>query len=141
MRDLLLKWGNLKPCQDSPTTNQIHNHWTHLFSLLNTTDRNILTIRSTWFISSGRPSTMSKITVAGVRTNVQELLKYSTEEKKRNFLETVEASCPYDSFIAETDQMNSSRLVSRIMTHSVTSVSLELSSYQLFHVPIWLSGR
>ena len=33
---------------------------------------------------------MSKITVAGVRTNVQELLKYSTEEKKRNFLETVE---------------------------------------------------
>jgi hypothetical protein len=27
---------------------------------------------------------------AGVRTNVQDLLKYSLEEKKRNFLETVE---------------------------------------------------
>lgn len=27
---------------------------------------------------------------AGVRTNVQELLTYSWEEKKRNFLETVE---------------------------------------------------
>lgn len=29
---------------------------------------------------------MSKITVAGVRTNVQSLLTYSLEEKKRNFL-------------------------------------------------------
>jgi len=33
---------------------------------------------------------MSKITVAGVRGNVAELLKFSLEEKKRNFLETVE---------------------------------------------------
>jgi len=33
---------------------------------------------------------MSKITVAGVRGNVKELLDYSTNEKKRNFLETVE---------------------------------------------------
>lgn len=33
---------------------------------------------------------MSKITVAGVRTNVQQLLEYSNETKKRNFLETVE---------------------------------------------------
>lgn len=33
---------------------------------------------------------MSKITVAGVRTNVQGLLDYSLNEKKRNFLETVE---------------------------------------------------
>ncbi|CAZ80714.1 unnamed protein product [Tuber melanosporum] len=33
---------------------------------------------------------MSKITVAGVRGNVKELLEYSTNEKKRNFLETVE---------------------------------------------------
>jgi len=32
---------------------------------------------------------MSKITVAGVRSNVQELLEYSNNEKKRNFLETV----------------------------------------------------
>lgn len=29
---------------------------------------------------------MSKITVAGVRTNVKELLDYSNNEKKRNFL-------------------------------------------------------
>lgn len=33
---------------------------------------------------------MSKITVAGVRQNVQELLDYSLNEKKRQFLETVE---------------------------------------------------
>lgn len=33
---------------------------------------------------------MSKITVAGVRTNVQSLLEFSLNEKKRNFLETVE---------------------------------------------------
>ncbi|KAF8545311.1 60S ribosomal protein L10a [Trichophaea hybrida] len=33
---------------------------------------------------------MSKITVAGVRGNVKELLDYSLNEKKRNFLETVE---------------------------------------------------
>lgn len=33
---------------------------------------------------------MSKITVAGVRQNVQQLLDYSNNEKKRNFLETVE---------------------------------------------------
>jgi large subunit ribosomal protein L10Ae len=32
----------------------------------------------------------SKISVAGVRGNVAEVLKYSLEEKKRNFLETVE---------------------------------------------------
>ena len=32
---------------------------------------------------------MSKISVAGVRTNVQQLLEHSTEKKKRNFLETV----------------------------------------------------
>jgi len=33
---------------------------------------------------------MSKISVAGVRGNVQGLLQFSLEEKKRNFLETVE---------------------------------------------------
>ena len=32
---------------------------------------------------------MSKISVAGVRSNVQQLLEHSTNEKKRNFLETV----------------------------------------------------
>ncbi|KAJ5127060.1 hypothetical protein N7448_007839 [Penicillium atrosanguineum] len=33
---------------------------------------------------------MSKITVAGVRENVKQVLDYSLNEKKRNFLETVE---------------------------------------------------
>jgi large subunit ribosomal protein L10Ae len=33
---------------------------------------------------------MSKISVASVRENVKELLQYSNETKKRNFLETVE---------------------------------------------------
>lgn len=33
---------------------------------------------------------MSKITVAGVRTQIDELLDYSLNTKKRNFLETVE---------------------------------------------------
>ena len=32
---------------------------------------------------------MSKISVAGVRNNVQQLLEHSNEKKKRNFLETV----------------------------------------------------
>lgn len=44
---------------------------------------------------------MSKITVAGVRTHVQELLDYSNNTKKRNFLgehclkapEVVDISC------------------------------------------------
>ncbi|KAL8420212.1 hypothetical protein RB594_003117 [Gaeumannomyces avenae] len=42
---------------------------------------------------------MSKITVAGVRSNVGELLEYSLETKKRNFLETIELQI-YDAFIA-----------------------------------------
>lgn len=51
--------------------------------------RLVLTKRPPRF--SGRRSfIMSKITVAGVRTNVQQLLEYSNETKKRNFLETVE---------------------------------------------------
>jgi ribosomal protein L1 len=33
---------------------------------------------------------MSKVSVADVRQNVQQLLNYSLNEKKRNFLETVE---------------------------------------------------
>lgn len=32
----------------------------------------------------------SKISVANVRQNVKDLLQYSTEEKKRNFTETIE---------------------------------------------------
>jgi ribosomal protein L1 len=45
---------------------------------------------------------MSKITVAGVRQNVKELLDYSNNEKKRNFLETVEVS-PRATFASDTN--------------------------------------
>jgi len=61
---------------------------------------------------------MSKITVAGVRTNVQELLKYSNEEKKRNFLETVELQIGLKNYDL-----------------SVTSVSREPSSCPRSPVP------
>ena len=47
---------------------------------------------------------MSKITVAGVRTNVQELLKYSNEEKKRNFLETVELQIGLKNYDPQRDK-------------------------------------
>ena len=85
---------------------------------------------------------MSKITVAGVRTNVQELLKYSTEEKKRNFLETVEVSrLPTIDVRRRLTKINSSKSASRTMIPSVISVSRERSSYQLSHDRTWLSGR
>ena len=71
---------------------------------------------------------MSKITVAGVRTNVQSLLEYSTNEKKRNFLETVELQV-INSWPQGTPSVNLlCRSASRIMTLNVTSVSLALSS-------------
>ena len=47
---------------------------------------------------------MSKITVAGVRSNVQELLKYSQEEKKRNFLETVELQIGLKNYDPQRDK-------------------------------------
>ncbi|KAK3708868.1 60S ribosomal protein L10A [Vermiconidia calcicola] len=47
---------------------------------------------------------MSKITVAGVRTNVQELLKYSNDEKKRNFLETVELQIGLKNYDPQRDK-------------------------------------
>ena len=47
---------------------------------------------------------MSKITVAGVRTNVQQLLHYSTEEKKRNFLETVELQIGLNNYDPQRDK-------------------------------------
>ena len=37
---------------------------------------------------------MSKITVAGVRSNVQSLLAYSLDEKKRNFLWVIPSTKP-----------------------------------------------
>merc|ERR1739841_105066 len=47
---------------------------------------------------------MSKITVAGVRQNVQELLQYSNEEKKRNFLETVELQIGLKNYDPQRDK-------------------------------------
>lgn len=47
---------------------------------------------------------MSKITVAGVRQNCQELLKYSNEEKKRNFLETVELQIGLKNYDPQRDK-------------------------------------
>lgn len=46
---------------------------------------------------------MSKITVAGVRGNVQELLKHS-QEKKRNFLETVELQVGLKNYDPQRDK-------------------------------------
>ncbi|KAL5344346.1 hypothetical protein V496_01785 [Pseudogymnoascus sp. VKM F-4515 (FW-2607)] len=46
----------------------------------------------------------SKITVAGVRTHVQELLEYSLETKKRNFLETVELQIGLKNYDPQRDK-------------------------------------
>ena len=53
---------------------------------------------------SGRQSIMSKITVAGVRSNVQQLLEYSNETKKRNFLETVELQIGLKNYDPQRDK-------------------------------------
>lgn len=47
---------------------------------------------------------MSKITVAGVRSNIQELLEYSLNEKKRNFLETVELQIGLKNYDPQRDK-------------------------------------
>ncbi|KAF1817094.1 putative 60S ribosomal protein L10A [Eremomyces bilateralis CBS 781.70] len=47
---------------------------------------------------------MSKITVAGVRANVKELLEYSNNEKKRNFLETVELQIGLKNYDPQRDK-------------------------------------
>jgi len=47
---------------------------------------------------------MSKISVAGVRGNVAELLKFSLEEKKRNFLETVELQIGLKNYDTSRDK-------------------------------------
>ena len=41
---------------------------------------------------------------AGVRTNVQQLLDYSTTEKKRNFLETVELQIGLKNYDPQRDK-------------------------------------
>ncbi|PLB35451.1 60S ribosomal protein L1 [Aspergillus taichungensis] len=47
---------------------------------------------------------MSKITVAGVRDNVSQLLNYSLNEKKRNFLETVELQIGLKNYDPQRDK-------------------------------------
>ncbi|EQL03564.1 hypothetical protein G6O67_007312 [Ophiocordyceps sinensis] len=47
---------------------------------------------------------MSKITVANVRTQVQELLEYSNDTKKRNFLETVELQIGLKNYDPQRDK-------------------------------------
>ncbi|KAI9904970.1 hypothetical protein N3K66_001499 [Trichothecium roseum] len=47
---------------------------------------------------------MSKITVANVRTQVQGLLEYSNETKKRNFLETVELQIGLKNYDPQRDK-------------------------------------
>jgi large subunit ribosomal protein L10Ae len=47
---------------------------------------------------------MSKISVAGVRANVKELLDYSSNTKKRNFLETVELQIGLKNYDPQRDK-------------------------------------
>merc|ERR1712169_164465 len=47
---------------------------------------------------------MSKITVAGVRGNVKELLDYSTNTKKRNFVETIELQIGLKNYDPQRDK-------------------------------------
>jgi len=47
---------------------------------------------------------MSKISVAGVRQNVKELLDYSNNTKKRNFLETVELQIGLKNYDPQRDK-------------------------------------
>ena len=46
----------------------------------------------------------SMFSPAGVRTNVQSLLEYSTNEKKRNFLETVELQIGLKNYDPQRDK-------------------------------------
>jgi len=47
---------------------------------------------------------MSKVSVAGVRANVKELLDYSNNTKKRNFLETVELQVGLKNYDPQRDK-------------------------------------
>ncbi|KAK0730123.1 ribosomal protein L1-like protein [Lasiosphaeris hirsuta] len=47
---------------------------------------------------------MSKITVAGVRAQVQEVLKFANDERKRNFVETVELQISLKGYDAQHDK-------------------------------------
>ena len=47
---------------------------------------------------------MTDSAIAGVRTNVQSLLDYSNNEKKRNFLETVELQIGLKNYDPQRDK-------------------------------------
>lgn len=47
---------------------------------------------------------LNPLALAGVRSNVQTLLHYSTEEKKRNFLETVELQIGLKNYDPQRDK-------------------------------------
>ncbi|KAH6654633.1 ribosomal protein L1-like protein [Truncatella angustata] len=47
---------------------------------------------------------MSKITVAGVRGNIKDVLDYSLNEKKRNFLETIELQIGLKNYDPQRDK-------------------------------------
>ncbi|KAL6715764.1 60S ribosomal protein L10A [Lecanora helva] len=57
---------------------------------------------------------MSKISVAGVRTNVQQLLDYSNNEKKRNFQETVLLAVELQIGLKNYDPQRDKRLYGRL---------------------------
>ena len=52
---------------------------------------------SGWLLTAFRPA-------AGVRSNVKELLEYSNNEKKRNFLETVELQIGLKNYDPQRDK-------------------------------------
>ena len=74
---------------------------------------------------------MSKITSSQVREHVKELLKYSNETKKRNFLETVELQVGLKNYDPQRDKRFSGSLklpncpsVSSVMLSMLTELSL-----------------
>ena len=54
--------------------------------------------------STGRSGHLLTFHLAGVRTNVQSLLDYSLNEKKRNFLETVELQIGLKNYDPQRDK-------------------------------------
>jgi large subunit ribosomal protein L10Ae len=67
----------------------------------------------------------SKITVAGVRTNVKEVLEYSNETKKRNFLETVELQIGLKNYDPQRDKRFSGTIKLPVIPRPRKSTSTE----------------
>ncbi|GMG40030.1 unnamed protein product [Ambrosiozyma monospora] len=53
---------------------------------------------------------MSKVSNSQIRENVKEILKYSTETKKRNFLETIELQVGLKNYDPQRDKRFSGTL-------------------------------